>query len=227
MIKFAVSLFSLLLLCSVSLADSPGALRAEMDTMDQINYSVGYQIGRDFKKQEVEMRQQTFIRGINDALNGTRPPLTKGEMKLMLMDLKQRIVKERNVKRERHHLAGLKFLSENAKTEGIVTLDSGLQYTIVRDGHGRSPRLSDTVKIHYRGTRIDGREFSSSYRHDAPEEMAVKKLIPGLQEALVKMEPGAKWRVFIPSTMAFNEQTPLADQVVIFEIELLEVMPRE
>jgi len=145
---------------------------------------------------------------------------------MRLLELKRQIVNQQNAERARQHQQGQEFLAENALKEGVVTLESGLQYRILKAGQGKTPTLSDTVKVHYRGSKIDGHEFSSSYRNNTPNEIAVERMIPGLQEALTMMKEGDEWEVAIPSKLAFDEKTPLAEQVVVFEVALLEIMPR-
>lgn len=194
----------------------------------KINYSVGYQIGGDFKRQGLAMQPETVIRGMQDALSeGATPLMTPEEMQTTMGELGKRIAAERT--REKY-LANLQyqkdaraFLAENAKKEGVVTTASGLQYRIIEPGTGRSPGAADSVTVNYRGTLVDGKEFDSSYKRGKPATFRVDQVIPGWTEALQLMKEGAKWELFIPSSLAYGEKGQLRDKDLIFEVELLSV----
>ena len=212
----------LFLSAPLTLAAEPAALK---DPMDRINYSIGYQVGADFLKQKIELRGEVLLKGLGDALGGGRPMLSKPEMHALLVDLKQQIVAAEKSQRQTYLDEGRAFMKENAQKAGVVSLPSGVEYQVLRAGNGQSPSLDSTVRIAYRGTRLDGQEFDSTYRDGKPAEFSLAKLIPGLREALQLMREGAQWRVFIPAERAFGETGPLADQTVIFDVELLKVMP--
>ena len=195
----------------------------KMDAMDQINYSVGHQIGTDFKNQNVEMRAETLVQGIRDAVQANKPPMTKAEMRAVLLDLKKMVLASAQNDQERYRGEGREFLKANAAKDGVVTLPSGLQYKVLASGQGKSPRMDDQVTVNYVGTRLDGAEFDSSARHDKPATFPLKGLIDGWTEALQLMHEGDKWQLFIPADLAYGERGPLADQALVFEIELLEV----
>jgi FKBP-type peptidyl-prolyl cis-trans isomerase FklB len=118
---------------------------------------------------------------------------------------------------------GRTFMAQNADRKGVKTLPSGLQYRVIKQGSGRKPGAQDTVSVHYRGTLIEGHEFDSSYRRKAPSSFRVDGVIAGWTEALQLMPEGAVWEVFIPPELGYGERGPLADQTLIFKIELLEV----
>lgn len=196
---------------------------------EKINYSVGYQIGGDFKRQGVELSPEMLVRGIQDALGKGQPLMTEDEMHTTLVDLKKKIesnqAEEKKLLRERYRLEGEKFLAENGKKAGVTTLPSGLQYRIITPGTGKKPTLGDSVTVQYRATLINGTEFDSSYRAKKPGTFPLGKLIPGLQEALQLMPAGSKWQIVIPPQLAFDERGPLADQVVIYELQLDSAQP--
>mgnify|MGYP001828760275 FL=1 len=217
-ISIGLILFCLPLNC---FADDP----APMDTMDKINYSVGHQIGGDFLKQDVEMREEALVQGIRDALQSNPPRMKKGEMRQMLLDLKKMVIEANNADRERYRGEGREFLQANAEKQGVVTLESGLQYKVIKEGNGRQPDIADFVLVDYRGTRLDGAEFDSSYRDGKPLKMQVAKVIPGWTEALQLMKEGAEWQLFIPADLAFGDRGPLADQTVLYDIKLIQVSP--
>ena len=204
------------------------------ETSDHINYSLGYQIGADFKRQGVELNAEALMRGLNDAGAGSGPALDEAEMGALLKDLKGRInadlrenAKERFERKKREAQQkrdeGRTFMAQNADKEGVKTLPSGLQYRIIKKGDGRKPGAQDTVSVHYRGTLIAGHEFDSSYRRKAPASFRVDGVIAGWTEVLQLMREGAEWEVFIPPELGYGERGPLADQTLIFKIELLEV----
>ncbi len=197
------------------------------DEKDRINYSVGYQVGGDFKEQGVALNPEAFVRGGRDALQGAEPLMTLEEMRKTLLELKKKVdafdMARKRGAAERYRGEGREFLAANAKKEGVVTLPSGLQYRVVREGKGKSPTLNDSVTVSYRGTLINDSEFDSTYRNGKPATFTLTNTMPGWREALPKMKEGAKWQLFIPADLAFGERGPLADRTVIYEIELLEV----
>jgi FKBP-type peptidyl-prolyl cis-trans isomerase FklB len=157
--------------------------------------------------------------------------MTPEEMNKTLVELKRKVTaaqqEERKMAAEKSRAEGEAFLAENAKKEGVVTLPSGLQYKILKDGAGASPQATDNVTVHYRGTLIDGTEFDSSHKRNQPATFRVSGVIRGWTEALQRMKPGAKWRLFIPAKLAYGERgTGSAippNSALIFEVELLKV----
>ena len=120
---------------------------------------------------------------------------------------------------------GTAFLTANAGKEGVITTASGLQYKVIKSGTGESPKLTDTVKVHYQGTLIDGTIFDSSIQRGQPISFPVNRVIPGWTEALQLMKVGDKWQLFIPAKLAYGDQSPSPaippNSVLIFEVELL------
>ncbi len=214
------------LLCGGAFADEPQGNPLK-DDKDQINYSVGYQIGGDFKRQNIDLRSEALIKGIQDAVSGGQPLMSPEDMHTTLVDLKRKIMAEAHQK-QHQALAervdeGRKFLAENAKKEGVVTLPSGLQYKVLKEGAGKQPKASDTVTVNYKGTLVDGTEFDSSYRSGAPVSFQVDGVIPGWTEALQLMKEGGHWQLFIPPKLAYGERGPLADRTLLFDVELISV----
>lgn len=197
------------------------------DEKDKINYSVGYQIGGDFSNQGIPLNAEALVQGVRDALEGAGTMIHQEEMHKVLQELKKKVVaqdmKQKKVLMDTFRGEGRDFLAANAKKEGIVTLPSGLQYKVLRQGEGKTPNADDKVTVHYRGTLIDGTEFDSSHRGDKPASFTLSDTIPGWQEALPLMKVGAQWQLFIPSDLAFGERGPLADRTVIYEISLLSI----
>jgi len=153
------------------------------------------------------------------------------EMNRTLVELKRKSRRHRRRKQKRaaeKNLAeGKKFLQENAKKEGVTILPSGLQYQVIEKGSGDSPKRTDTVTVQYKGTLLDGTEFDSSYKRGYPATFRVTGVIAGWTEALQLMKPGAKWRLFIPSNLAYGERGSSSkippNSTLIFEVELIKV----
>lgn len=203
------------------------------DADDKINYSVGYQIGGDFKRQNLPVRPDALAKGIQDAVAGTEPLMTPQEMRTTLIDLKRKIVEaqrqEHKQKAEKNLAQATAFLAENAKKEGVKTLPSGLQYKVIKEGSGAMPKASDSVTVNYRGTLIDGKEFDSSYKRNKPATFRVDQVIPGWTEGLQLMKAGSTWQLFIPPALGYGERGAGAsippNSALIFEVELISVAP--
>ena len=208
-------------------ADNPNV----KEEKDKVSYSVGYQVGGDFKRQGVELNPELLVKGVQDAMSGAKPLMTQQEMNKTLVDLKKKIVtaqREEQKKAADKNLAdGKKFLESNAKKEGVTTLPSGLQYKVVAKGTGASPKKTDSVTVHYKGTLLDGTEFDSSYKRGQPATFRVDGVIAGWTEALQLMKPGAKWQLFIPANLAYGERGAGSrigpNSTLIFEVELIKV----
>jgi len=193
----------------------------------RINYSLGYQIGGDFKRQNVELNTDAVVKGMQDALSGSEPLLSPEEMNDMLVELKRKVVADQRAQRRESELKiqaeGEKFLEENAKKPGVVTTASGLQYKILETGSGKNPGPTDKVTVNYRGTLVNGREFDSSYSKGKPATFPLNGVIKGWTEGLQFVKPGGKIELFIPSKLAYGDRGPLAHRTLIFDVELLSV----
>ena len=200
------------------------------DENDRTSYSVGYQIGGDFKRQGVKLNPEVLAKGIQDAVSQAQPLMTQEEMTQLLVNLKKKIVatQQEELKKmaEKNALEGKAFLAENEKKEGVKTLASGLQYKVIKEGTGGSPKATDNVTVHYRGALIDGTEFDSSYRRNKPVTFQVDRVIPGWTEALQLMKTGSNWQLFMPPGLAYGERGagPIPpNSTLIFEVELLSI----
>ena len=224
--KLTITLPTLLLCSMVSTAWSGEALDFNDETT-RINYSLGYQIGGDFKQQKVEMNADAVVQGIQDALAGGEPKISRPEMLQTLRDLKQKVdatAKEQKLLRENELIAaGNKFMEENAKKEGVITTDSGLQYKVIEEGTGVTPGPTDKVTVNYKGFLFDGREFDSSFKRGRPATFQVNGVIKGWGEGLQLMKEGGKMMLYIPPKLAYTHSGPLAHQTLIFELDLLSV----
>ena len=193
------------------------------DEKDRMNYSIGYQIGKDFKRQGVPLHPEMLLQGARDAGSGADPLMSAGEIQATLTEFKKKSIATERRQRGRDLAEGSNFLAENGKKEGVVTLLSGLQYAVLRKGSGRTPAATDNVTVHFQGALLDGTEFDSSYRKGKPVSVRVDSAIPGWKEALQLMREGDKWRIFLPPNLAYGDRKPLGGKTVIFEVELLSV----
>jgi FKBP-type peptidyl-prolyl cis-trans isomerase FklB len=215
---------------------SPAAKATESaEDREKLGYSIGYQVGSDFRRQGLEIDPELVVKGVLDAMAGSEPLMTPGEMRQTLTELKQQAAAAAKQQREEQAAKNLEegkaFLAENAGKEGVTTLPSGLQYQVLDEGEGNPPAATDTVTVHYRGTLIDGSEFDSSYGRGEPATFPVDGVIPGWTEGLQLMRPGAKYRLFIPADLAYGERGggPKIgpNSALVFEVELLSVQPAE
>ena len=224
--KLTPFLSALVFGANLSIAWADEALNFEDETT-RINYSLGYQIGGDFKRQQVEMNAEAVIQGIRDALAGGEAQMSRPEMHETLRELKRKVVaQEQAQKKDRYEkikAEGRAFLEQNAKQPGIISTDSGLQYKVMREGAGASLSHMDQVTVQYRGKKIDGSEFDSSFKRGKPASFQLNKVIKGWAEGLQLMKAGGKAELFIPYELAYGRRGPLAYQTLIFEVELLKV----
>lgn len=224
--KYGISAIALITLNACSVLCAEQALNYEDETT-RINYSLGYQIGGDFKRQNVEINAEAVVQGIQDSLSSTEPKIPAAEMRTTLMELKRKVVAEQQQRKQeevkQRAAKGLRFLEENAKQAGVVTTESGLQYQILEEGAGKTPGPTDQVTVHYRGTLIEGKEFDSSHKRGKPATFRLNRVIKGWTEGLQLMKEGGKTKFFIPSELAYGQRGPLAHQTLIFDVELISV----
>ncbi len=195
-----------------------------------IGFSVGSQLRRDTSSPD-EIDVETLAQGIRAAMAGEKLAVSEEEAARVMQAFQQsaQAAREKRAREaaEKNKKEGEAFLAANKKKPGVVTLPSGLQYKVLKEGTGKSPKVTDTVTVHYRGTLIDGTEFDSSYRRNEPATFEVGQIIPGWVEALQLMKTGAKWQLFIPSELAYGEQGAGSqigpNSVLLFEVELLSI----
>jgi FKBP-type peptidyl-prolyl cis-trans isomerase FklB len=213
------------LLSNISVADE----QAQLDETDKVSYSLGYQIGKDYKRQGVKIRPEVLTQGLEDALSGSAALMlmTEEDIQTTLSALQQKITAQARIeqanKGQNFREEGRIFLAENAKKEGVKTTASGLQYKVLKAGSGKTPASTDNVTVNYRGTTIDGKEFDSSYRGGKPVVFRVDEVISGWEEALQMMKEGARWQLFIPPQLAYHSGGPLEHRTILFEVELISV----
>ena len=200
------------------------------DEAARLNYSVGYQIGSDFKIQELEVRPEAVLKGIEDAMSGSNGLMSKQEMRQTMADVGKKVADLKQKKRQQigdYTEKNKQFLVENGKKPGITTTASGLQYRVNKPGRGNHPKSSDKVLVHYRGRLINGTEFDSSYKRGKPSSFQVNKVIKGWTEALQLMQQGDHWQLFIPAELAYGAKgagaTIPPNSTLIFDIEFISI----
>lgn len=228
----------IILLCAV-LAASPAIAaekKIELKTKkDKVSYSIGLDMGASLKNNEIDVDPNIVARGIKDSLSGGKRLMTDQEVQETLTALRTELIAKQQERQktlaEKNKKEGEAFLAANAKKEGVKTLPSGLQYKVITEGKGKSPKATDTVTVNYRGTLIDGTEFDSSYKRGEPATFQVNGVIKGWTEALQLMKEGSKWQLFIPSNLAYGERGAGGvigpNATLIFEVELLSIKPAE
>jgi FKBP-type peptidyl-prolyl cis-trans isomerase FklB len=222
-----VGLAIIFLLADQVLGASDPALKNQKD---KLSYTIGVSTGKNLKKQFVDIDLDMMMKGLKDGLSGGKTLLTGKEMDEVMNALQNDIAARRKeitkALAEKNKKEETTFFAENKKKEGVKTLPSGLQYKVLKEGKGKSPKATDTVIAHYRGSLLDGTEFDSSYQRNEPSSIDLKHVIKGWIEAIPLMKEGAKWQLFIPSALAYGENgggliEPNA--ALVFEVELISV----
>lgn len=194
--------------------------------MDKLSYALGLSMGNNFKSSGIQTLSVTdFANGVKAVYEGEKPEMTYDEAKQVINDFFTQIQREVN---DRNRAEGEAFLAENKKKSGVVVLPSGLQYEVLTEGKGKKPAATDRVQCHYHGTLINGEVFDSSIERGEPAVFGVSQVIPGWVEALQLMPEGSKWRLFIPSDLAYGENGAggkiAPNSTLIFDVELLKVL---
>jgi FKBP-type peptidyl-prolyl cis-trans isomerase len=213
-------------------AEEEKAAKEELNTPSaKLSYSLGMDVGNSLKELETEIYVAVFARGVEDSFKGNATLLTPkeaGEIRLAFFQKRrEELAKKREELAAKNLKEGQAFLAENKKKKGVVTTASGLQYIVLHEGDGPKPKATDGVKVHYRGTFLDGTEFDSSIKRGEPATFPVTGVIPGWTEALQLMKVGSKYQLFVPSNLAYGErgsgQRIPPNATLIFEVELLAI----
>ena len=229
-LQLSTSILFCLLTTNVAVADQATL----SDEADRINYSIGHQIGADFKRQKVKLNEQALSLGLQHGQTGTTPLLDRKEMNAALVDLKRNItnkmkkdsiarINSRRQIEQKKRDEGKAFMLENQTRKGVNTMPSGLQYKVLKKGDGIKPKIDDYVTFNYRAKTLDGREYDSSSKKGGPVTYRANGVLPGFTEAIQMMQPGAKWELYLPPEQAYGRHGPIAHQTIILEIELLSV----
>jgi len=194
--------------------------------MDKVSYALGLSLGNNLKNSGIDsLDYAKLAKGIEDVLEQNSPEISVQEAQGIISDFFQALQAKAS---EATITEGKAFLAENAKRAEVVTLESGLQYEIITAGTGITPKASDKVKVHYHGTLINGTVFDSSVSRGEPATFGVTQVISGWVEALQLMPVGSKWKLFIPSDLAYGAQGA-GQQIgphttLVFEVELIEII---
>ena len=194
--------------------------------MDKISYALGLGIGQQIKSMNIEnFSIEDFTKSISDVIEGKETAFSSREAQMMLQEYFTRKQKE---EAQAHIAEGKAYLDANAKRQGVVVTKSGLQYEVLQEGTGKSPKATDTVRCHYEGRLLDGSVFDSSYKRGEPADFGLNQVIPGWTEGVQLMKEGAKFRFTIPYLLAYGEQGAGASippfSTLIFDVELIKVL---
>lgn len=228
--KLSLNYSLITLLTGALLLSACGAKDVKLETnKDKASYGVGLNIGRQLSMEGVEMNADAIAQGIRDGLSKAEPKLTDEVIREAFDKIREEQMAKQKEKEEKAAKEGKDFLDKNAKKEGVKTLESGLQYEVVKSSEGDTPKpkADDVVKVHYHGTLTDGTVFDSSVERGTPAEFTVSGVIPGWVEALQLMEVGDKWKLYIPAELAYGSRSPSpkipANSALVFDVELLEI----
>lgn len=227
--KYVLAL--LLIAALAACQSSPEGKTSLATAKDSLSYSFGLQIGESIKIGADNIDMDALVKGIRDGMSEQEKMLTKEQVQDNFSKFQQimttKFQEDQKRKAEEGIMKGEEFLKENGQKEGVVTLPSGLQYKIIEPGSGPSPKATDQVVVHYRGRLLDGTQFDSSYDRGQPATFGVNQVIKGWTEALQLMNAGAKWELYIPSSLAYGTrgagQAIPPNSTLIFEVELLEI----
>ena len=194
--------------------------------MDKLSYALGLSMGHNFLGSGIKsLNVEDFAKGVEAVYKQEKPEISFDEAKKIINEFFSNLQDEIA---ETNKQAGKEFLAENAKRSGVVVLPSGLQYEVLAEGKGRKPKVTDKVQCHYHGTLIDGQVFDSSIQRVTPAVFGVNQVIPGWVEALQLMPEGSRWKLYIPSDLAYGEQgaggSIPANATLIFEVELIKIL---
>jgi FKBP-type peptidyl-prolyl cis-trans isomerase FklB len=197
----------------------------------KLSYAVGWDIGEDIKRRGAEFDVESIIAAVRDSATGKPSQVSSEEMTALLTALQQKVRQEQaeafKKLAEENQAKSTEFLAANARKTGVVALPSGVQYRIIDEGDGARPGMESTVKVHYRGSKLSGLEFDSSFARGVPEEFAVNSVLRGWQEVLPLMKTGATWQVFVPPELAFGARgnPPVGpNEVLTFDLKLVEIV---
>lgn len=198
---------------------------------DKLSYSIGTDLGKNFKRQGIDINANMMAKGIQDGMSGGPLLLTEQQMKDVLNSFQKQLMAKRtaefNKKADENKAAGTAFLAQNKTKQGVVTLADGLQYKIIKAGTGEKPAKDDTVTVEYTGKLINGEVFDSTEKAGKPATFKLSQVIPGWTEALQLMPAGSTWEVYVPSDLAYGARSvggPIGpNETLIFQIHLISV----
>ena len=197
----------------------------------KLSYAVGWDIGADIKRRSTEFDVESLIAAIRDTVADKEPKVGPEEMQTLLTALQEKVraeqVEQFRALSEKNQAESEAFLLANKTKTGIVALPSGVQYRVIEEGDGARPGLESKVTVHYRGSKLDGREFDSSFARGTPEEFTVNAVLKGWQEVLPLMKAGSTWQIFVPPELAFGARgnPPVGpNEALMFDLKLIEIL---
>ncbi len=193
---------------------------------EKMSYTIGQQIGRQIKAQGMDVDANVLAASISDVVANKESRLKPEEMQAVMMKAQEAAMAKQQEAGKENQAKGEKFLADNKAKAGVKVTASGLQYETITEGNGKSPKATDTVEVHYKGTLIDGTEFDSSYKRGQPAQFPLNGVIKGWTEGLQLMKVGGKNRLFVPSELAYGPQGRPGippNSVLVFEVELLKI----
>jgi FKBP-type peptidyl-prolyl cis-trans isomerase len=214
-----------------ALAVYANGIREEVDFTGEkarTSYAFGMTVGGDLKQAGLDMDYAAFMEGLRSAMEQGQTIMDRDEALEVVQNAFEKAIRKQSAELQAKEDA---FLAENALQPGISVTDSGLQYEVISEGSGSKPTLNDVVRVHYEGALTNGMVFDSSYEREEPEEIPLSMVIPGWAEGIMLMNVGSKYRIYIPSSMAYGERG--AGQIIppystlVFTVELLDIMPED
>ncbi len=226
--------------CACQKAEAPKTAKKTItkadlkDEADKASYAMGLDMGKNFQERDMGIKLELFKKGLEDGFMKKEALLDDKEARETMVSFQRKMIQKQMEKYQKDAQANLEksknYLEENKKKEGVVTTKSGLQYKVIKEGNGASPKETDVVKVHYKGTLMDGKEFDSSYKRNEPAVFGLNRVIKGWTEGLQLMKEGAKYQFTIPSELAYGERGPSSigpNQALIFDVELIKVNPEK
>lgn len=213
--------------------EAASALAAMKTDKEKVSYVIGTQIGESLKPAGDEIDLDVLVRTMKQTIDGKAPKLDEAEAMQVMQAFGERMqakqLADMEKAKQENAAEGEKFLAGNGKKPGVTTTESGLQYEVITEGTGAKPKADDTVRVHYKGTLLDGETFDSSYDRNEPVQFALQQVVPGWQEGLQLMPVGSKYKFWIPGKLGYGEQgTPGGpigpNATLVFEVELLDIV---
>ena len=213
--------------------ETASALAAMKTDKEKVSYVIGTQVGESLKPAGDEIDLDVLVKAMKQTIDGKAPKLDEAEAMQVMQGFSERMqakqLAEMEASKQKNAAEGEKFLAGNGKKPGVTTTASGLQYEVITEGKGAKPKATDTVRVHYKGTLLNGETFDSSYERSEPVQFALQQVVPGWQEGLQLMPVGSKYKLWIPGKLGYGEQgTPGGpigpNATLVFEVELLDIV---
>lgn len=202
--------------------------------MDTVSYIIGTNMGASFKQNGIEINKELMLNGMDEGLNGNIPLFSDSVIKKVMTSFQKEMMAKQDSKKkdeaEKNKKEGAKFMSENKKKDGVVSLPNGMQYKILKAGTGAKPIETDMVKVNYEGRLLDGKIFDSSYERKEPASFPLNQVIKGWTEGLQLMPVGSTWELYIPAELAYGDRQTgniPSGATLIFKVELLSIEKKD